>query len=94
MTKAKSRLPVGPVQRQAATPEEKICTTFCLDNTRDATACERICLSSSPANPSLYVRALRRAQEDGLQEPHRHIFAAGAVWAWLETTGLLRRLHR
>jgi len=75
---------------ETTSPEEQICTTWCFDNAIDGAACVVVCKAYKDGNHGLYHRALRRAQLDGLGEPHQHIFAAGAVWAWLSMTGLAR----
>lgn len=91
-TKGKRQAPRPlPAVTPRPTPEEQICTTWCFENASDGAVCKRLCMSLDSANYSLYRRSLLRAAEDGLQEPHQHIFAAGAVWAWLHMTGLLKK---
>lgn len=84
--------PKAPIIPAANTPEERICTTWCEENSTDGAACRTVCLNVKERNHGLYHRALWRAQVDGLAEPHAHIFAAGAVWSWLEMTGLVKEI--
>lgn len=78
------RIRPAPKPRPAAENSlELVCVTYCA-SFYDYDECREVCLSSSGKNLSLFRRALLQAEEDGLNDEHQHIFAAGAVWAWAD----------
>lgn len=70
--------------QQKTTLENALCIDQC-EQFYDYQECRKLCLSISPHNTSLYRRALLQAERDGLNELHRQLFAAGAVWGWTLT---------
>ena len=81
------RRPKIPRIAPTSTDADLLCITYCA-SFYDYEECKKVCLTTSGKNLSLFRRALKQAEDDGLNETHQHIFAAGAVWAWSESRKL------
>lgn len=64
-------------------PDEQVCLSFC-SNFYDYQECRQVCLTLSGTNTSLFRRAMLQGMKDGLPEDVAHLFAAGAVWGYLQ----------
>ncbi len=64
-------------------PDEQMCLSFC-QNFYEYAECRKVCLSISGANTSFFIRAKRQGESDGLPEDMASLFAAGAVWGYVQ----------
>ena len=64
-------------------PDEQVCLSYCR-SFYDYEECKQVCLSLSHQNSSLFIRARRQAEADGLPEEFQTLFAAGAVWGYVQ----------
>jgi hypothetical protein len=69
--------------KTAGGPDEQVCLNYCR-SFYDYEECRQVCLSASGTNTSLFRRAMRQAAADGLPEEYAHLFAAGAVWGYVQ----------